>query len=545
MNFLDLHPKAAWAQFDAAFYAAAHPAAPDAADADTLLRHYLAEGAKAGASPNRWFDEAFYRSAHPDVERAIRSGEAASGCEHYCRSGYPTLAPHWLFDPAFYAAQNPQLTDDVLKTAGFANGYDHFLKYGDAEGRLCHAGFDPAAYAAGLDPQEAADCAATGAFKHVLTHGGTRAVLQGRGFKGNLANRAMAALAPSPSPLPPEDAGRGLPAPPQRIKIHVDRPRHSGGAATGPIDGHLDIVGWAAADHPVARVDIYLDDEPLGCAHHGIRSEGVAAAFPELSHALFAGFRFIAPSPAPPGRHRLRIVATGEGGLQTAESFTAEFKPALLQEGPWCLRRRMRGSEAAHKTRLIESIPGGPEFIIVFTEGASESACARAKQSLERQVYGRWRVHGGGATARHPGPPRTGEGEDSWLVPLGPGDELGVDALLELALHLAARPAVDFVYSDERRIDPSSGSMAPYFKPDWSPDLLLATDYVGRLWAASAKLAARAGLAEAGLAAQTNHDLVLRLTEQAACIGHVPLVLCESAPRAPDADAVRRALARA
>jgi len=130
------------------------------------------------------------------------------------------------------------------------------------------------------------------------------------------------------------------------------------------------------------------------------------------------------------------------------------------------------------------------------------------------------------------------------MVPLAPGDELGVDALLELALHLVARPETDFVYSDERRIDPSAGAVAPYFKPGWSQDLLLATDYVGRPWAAAATLVARAGLTETSLAAHTNHDLVLRLTEQAACIGHVPLVLCESAPRPPDGDAVRRALAR-
>jgi ADP-heptose:LPS heptosyltransferase/glycosyltransferase involved in cell wall biosynthesis len=559
-NFPNLHPKAAWAQFDAAFYAATNPTAPDQADTHALLHHYLTHGAAAGASPNRWFDETFYRRTHADVENLIQTGACASGFEHYCRTGYPTHAPHWLFDPAYYAAANPQLTDDVLKNAGFANAYDHFLKYGDAEGRLCHPLFDPAAYLAALDPHAATACKATGAVKHFLTQrwathptaapepqvsqkfdpaqylhthpdaaGDIRAGLWHSALHHYLAHRPKNTLLPSPS---------GDPEAPGQIKIHVDRPRHANGQTADPIDGHLDIIGWAAADHPVSAVDIYLDNDHLGRAHHGIRTEGVAAAFPNLSHALFAGFRFIAPAPAAPGRHSLRITATGQGGLQTSETFVADFKPAVLQDGPWNLRRRMRASEADQKTRLIEESGRALDFTLIFTDPAApEDFYTRARKTLGRQVFTRWRLH----TDASPPPAAS---PHHWLVPLGPGDELGVDALLELALYLAARPATDFVYSDERRRDPSDATMAPFFKPDWSPDLLLATDYIGRLWAASAPLVARAGLSEKNLAAHTNHDLVLRLTEQAACIGHVPLVLCESAPRPPDRQAVQRALAR-
>jgi hypothetical protein len=213
----------------------------------------------------------------------------------------------------------------------------------------------------------------------------------------------------------------------------------------------------------------------------------VAAAFPELTHALFAGFRFIGPAPLP-GRRRLRVVARGESGFEASESVDVVIKPAVEGDGPWSLRRRMRASEAGLKHRLLQRAGLAPTFCIVLRDTPDADARTRTVASLHRQVYANWHLHGEAST---PG---------DWIVPLTPGDELGVDALLELALHRRADPDADYIYSDERRIDPWTGTVAPFFKPDWSPDLLLSFNYIGRLWAASPDLAARAGLTPTALA---------------------------------------------
>ncbi len=71
---------------------------------------------------------------------------------------------------------------------------------------------------------------------------------------------------------------------------------------------------------------------------------------------------------------------------------------------------------------------------------------------------------------------------------LAPGDELGVDAFLEMAMAAAMHADADFLYSDERCRNPASGAVEAYFKPQWSPDLMLSTNYVGRLWCARADL---------------------------------------------------------
>jgi ADP-heptose:LPS heptosyltransferase len=539
------HAGTAWALFDPGFYAAANPAAHSLTDAAELLAHYLAQGAAAGFSPNRWFDEAFYRQTNDDVAELIRLGHLASGFEHYCQTGFATRAPHWLFDPAFYHAQNPSLTEDVLLAAGFANAYDHFLKHGAAEQRPCHPFLDPVAYMDALDPPARPACAALGAFRHFLTQSWrneapglveprvsarfdphwyraaypevAEAIRAGHWHSAlhhYLVHRTTGAF----QPLPPGSD----PAPP-RIKLHIDLPRHHDGEALDPIEGPLDIVGWAAATHPVSAVDIYIDGEYAGRARHGRHSEGVAAAFPELTHSRFAGFRFIAPSPPNPGRHRLRIVARGEGGLETAEEFAAVFTAGMAPDGPWSLRRRMPGGEAAFKTRLLAEAGLETEFVILLPEApASQAARQHTLASLHRQIYRHWRLHDIASPV-----PAWG-----WLVPLTPGDELGVDALLELALARRTAPGADFLYTDERRIDPNTGTIEPFFKPNWSPELLLATDYIGRLWAASAELAARAGFTAESLARAANYDAVLRLTEHATAIVHVPIICSESAPRA-------------
>ena len=77
---------------------------------------------------------------------------------------------------------------------------------------------------------------------------------------------------------------------------------------------------------------------------------------------------------------------------------------------------------------------------------------------------------------------------------LSPGDQLGCDALLEMALSSGLHRDADFFYADEVRISPASREREPFFKPDFSPDLLLSTNYIGRPWFASTALLGKTGV---------------------------------------------------
>jgi ADP-heptose:LPS heptosyltransferase/GT2 family glycosyltransferase len=111
------------------------------------------------------------------------------------------------------------------------------------------------------------------------------------------------------------------------------------------------------------------------------------------------------------------------------------------------------------------------------------------------------------------------------FMALLPGDTLGCDALLELAAAYAMNRKHDFIYGDELRFNPVHARREPFFKPDWSPELQLGMDYVGRPWCAAQSAMERAGLGLSDLLAQPNYASVLQLTEAATGIRHINKVL--------------------
>jgi O-antigen biosynthesis protein len=129
------------------------------------------------------------------------------------------------------------------------------------------------------------------------------------------------------------------------------------------------------------------------------------------------------------------------------------------------------------------------------------------------------------------------------------GDELGADALSEIALAAGLHPGADLIYADELRMNPARRERDPFFKPDWSPDLLLSTNYIGRPWFASAALLQRIAATPRSLTSDGEYDLLLRATESARAVLHVPKLLASRGQEEPDSPpssvtALSRAAAR-
>lgn len=83
----------------------------------------------------------------------------------------------------------------------------------------------------------------------------------------------------------------------------------------------------------------------------------------------------------------------------------------------------------------------------------------------------------------------------------------------------------DLVYSDEDKLEDASGSLVePFYKPEWSPDYFRGVMYVGHLLGVKRELATRTGFDPAFDGIQ-DFEFVLRLSELAPRIGHIPEVL--------------------
>lgn len=111
-----------------------------------------------------------------------------------------------------------------------------------------------------------------------------------------------------------------------------------------------------------------------------------------------------------------------------------------------------------------------------------------------------------------------------YVVFMDHDDRLSVDALFEVVSEINASNA-DFIYSDEDYIDPAGRRVNPHFKPDFSPDLLLSHNYITHLIAVRRDLVERTGRLRSGLDGAQDYDFVLRATEQAQRIRHIPKVL--------------------
>jgi ADP-heptose:LPS heptosyltransferase/GT2 family glycosyltransferase len=394
----------------------------------------------------------------------------------------------------------------------------------------------------------------------------------------------------APSGSAPAQAGlRTAPAGPPEIRLEIDQPKLDAQSVAEPVHSAITISGWAVARAGVDRVSILCDERMLGDAHLGMRREDIGAAFPDYEGALLAGYALVLPpGTLPAGTHAIRVVVHGKAPgsrLERRFSLTVEATDTLPPGS--AIRVRMPPAEAAFGLRLLQRHDFHPQFRIVVAAGAGQGAeLAATLDRLAAQAYPAWQatiaLPAGESTAkaaaraasadpagririghppqdplpkrtttgrRRPAPPDppAATGPLFWLR-LRAGDLPGCDALLEMACHLATHRPVDLLFTDELRRDPAQGQggpRRPFFKPDWSPELLLGMNYLGRAWCAGDGLLRAAGLAPPDLATLPDYALALRLTENAACVGHLPRVLLESGDTADTQAQEKAALAEA
>ncbi len=111
------------------------------------------------------------------------------------------------------------------------------------------------------------------------------------------------------------------------------------------------------------------------------------------------------------------------------------------------------------------------------------------------------------------------------ILLLAAGDELGRDALSEFAVASGMHTGADCFYADEFRRPPNTTRPEAFFKPDFSPGLLLSANYLGRPLVARPGLLATIGTTPEALMRDGFHDFALRSTDAAAQTYHVTELL--------------------
>jgi glycosyltransferase involved in cell wall biosynthesis len=153
---------------------------------------------------------------------------------------------------------------------------------------------------------------------------------------------------------------------------------------------------------------------------------------------------------------------------------------------------------------------------------------ARVIELLDRAVAEDQRIrltrrdHSGGISAATNDALRTATGE--YVACMDHDDELADDALEAVADAINKQPDADLLYTDEDLVlDGQPEDIA--LKPGWSPDLFRSTMYLAHLHVTRRSLALEIGGFRSEFDGSQDYDFILRVSEQARRIVHIPRVL--------------------
>ena len=112
-----------------------------------------------------------------------------------------------------------------------------------------------------------------------------------------------------------------------------------------------------------------------------------------------------------------------------------------------------------------------------------------------------------------------------FIVLVDNDDTIEKDALYYLALALNEDKNIDFIYTDEDKIDFSGKYMEPHFKADYSPDTLMSVNYICHLSCIRKSLVDEVGRFRSKYDGAQDYDLFLSITEKTNKIYHIDRVL--------------------
>ena len=104
-------------------------------------------------------------------------------------------------------------------------------------------------------------------------------------------------------------------------------------------------------------------------------------------------------------------------------------------------------------------------------------------------------------------------------------DKLHPHALAAIVAYLNKNQTADIFYTDEDKLDQYNNRSEPFFKPTWSPDLLLSQNYICHLAVYRKTLLDGLNGFRVGTEGAQDYDLILRATEKTDKIIHIPHVL--------------------
>lgn len=363
---------------------------------------------------------------------------------------------------------------------------------------------------------------------------------------------------PSPTSVPDDFYGFVCDSP----RSHDDEPR----------SGKIIISGWVLAKSGIDRVEASLAGV-AGTIQMRVPRVDVARNFSDIPEARTAGFAGeIDTAAIADGLHILSLLAFSHSGAARELRIPVRInhKTAYASDyDRWIAEFETRNASLIQlKLRQFGLSPLVSILVPVYRTPVD--VLRRTIESVIQQSYSNWelclvddcsriseiqnllndymardsRIHAtflranGGISHASNAALEMAHGE--FVALLDHDDELAKDALYHVVEAINLQTDVDLLYSDEDKIDVHGRRYDPFFKPDWSPDLLLSENYICHLLVVRRARLIQAGGFRSDFDGSQDYDLVLRLTGENPRIVHIPRVLYhwrslpESTATAPD-----------
>lgn len=447
------------------------------------LIHYLEAGWQEGRKPNGLFDSPFYRELNPQCA-------ASDPLLHYIKQGWRAGAdPTPLFFTSWYARHYPESTRRGSTPLG------HYLRRGWQKGCRPNPYLDLGRY---LESRP-----------------------ELRAGRGNpLAHYVEQGYRDRTGPLPFFDAGFYLEDNPAAGKLAMSPLAHylQYGVREGRAPNRFFDAAYYLEQHPEAGpspLTAFLHFNSIG-REQGLRPNRLfdpawyGRVYPEFAkthpHALLhyqeQGIcRGNYPCAEVAELQEKPVISVVTPVFNTDELLLRRcIHSVLFQAYPhWELCLADDGSDRPHVRRLLaEYAAFDPRIRVRFLE--KNQGIAAASNSAAALASG------------------------GFLAFLDHDDELTLDALYEVARAVNEHGA-DLLYTDEDLINLESRHLDSFFKPDYNPELLLTHNYITHLLVTSRALYLHCGGFSSTYEGAQDFDLVLKLTEQAQRIVHIPKML--------------------
>jgi O-antigen biosynthesis protein len=376
-------------------------------------------------------------------------------------------------------------------------------------------------------------------WKGLVTAGGVLLRLQGMARGGNASGAAR------------KVAGEAF------FRISCDEPR-AAGEGGGTLSGRVLVKGWALASSGIKRIEIQAGTNPPVEARYGLYRPDIGNGQSEFPDAERSGFRAMVDlAGLPDGRHNIVIRAFAAAGAQNElkvpvevdhlhgyaseyHRWIAEFdrrETAVIQMKlqAFTLQPVISILVPIYRTapaileRTISSVieQSYPNWELCLADDGSRSpevdAILERFERQDRRVKVARLAENRGISAASNAALGLATGE--FVALLDHDDELAPDALYHFVDALNHHPGAELFYSDEDHLDDLGLRSEPFFKPDWSPDLILAENYVCHFMVFSRRLCQEVGGFRSEVDLSQDHDLLLRMSSRTREVVHIPRIL--------------------